>query len=87
MNQNAIATDRDHLAEIARIAADIFSVSAAEVAAAESFVRDLDTDSLLAIELLTRLEKHYGIYIPESEVERMVNLHDTYAIVADRAGW
>lgn len=73
--------------EIAAIAADLFCATTAEIAAAESFVDDVDADSLLTIELLSRLEKRYGITIPESALIRIVNLRDTYAVVAESAGW
>ena len=82
-----IATEQDRTTEIAQIAADLFSVSAAEVTAARSFIDDLETDSLLAIDLLTRLENRYNIAIPDSDVLRMVNLHGTYEVVAEHAGW
>ncbi|MCJ1678500.1 acyl carrier protein [Streptomyces sp. APSN-46.1] len=75
------------LAEIRDIAADLFSVEPEEVEAAESFVNDLDADSLLAIELLSQLEKLYDIHIPEGDVPRMVNLRATYELVAEIAGW
>jgi acyl carrier protein len=87
MNQNITATEQRRVDQIAQIAADIFSVSAEQVAAAGSFITDLDTDSLLTIELLTSLEKRYDIHIPDSEVPRMGNLHDTYEVVARYAGW
>lgn len=75
------------LAEIAELAADLFSVTPAEVHAAESFVDDLEADSLLAIELLSHLEKRYRISIPEGELFGMTNLRATYAVVAAHAGW
>ncbi|BBA96682.1 putative acyl carrier protein [Actinacidiphila reveromycinica] len=81
------ATEELRLDEIAAMAADLFSVTAEEVAAAESFVDDLGTDSLLAIELLTHLEKRYDIRIAESESSRMTTLRDTYEVVAQAAGW
>jgi acyl carrier protein len=80
-------TAQDRLDEIAVIAADIFSVSAEQVTAAGSFIKDLGTDSLLTIELLTRLEKQYDIHIPDTEVPRMTNLHHTYEVAALCAGW
>jgi acyl carrier protein len=80
-------TAQDRLDEIAVIAADIFSVSAEQVTAAESFIKDLGTDSLLTIELLTRLEKQYDIHIPDTEVPRMTNLRHTYEVAALCAGW
>lgn len=79
--------EQHRIGEIALIAADIFSVSAEQVTEAESFIKDLDTDSLLTIELLTSLEKHYGIHIPDTEVPRMTNLRHTYEVAALCAGW
>jgi acyl carrier protein len=85
--EHVIAAEQDRLTEIAQIAADLFSVSAAEVTAARSFIDELETDSLLAIDLLTKLENRYNICIPDSDVLRMVNLHGTYEVVAEHAGW
>ncbi|MEU3731511.1 acyl carrier protein [Streptomyces sp. NPDC033538] len=76
-----------HTAEIRDIVADLFSAEPAEVEAAESFVNDLDADSLLAIELLTHLERRYGVTIPEAEIVEMVSLRATYEVVARKAGW
>jgi acyl carrier protein len=75
------------LAAIRDIAADVFSVEPDAVEAAASFKDDLEADSLLAIELLTQLEKHYDIAIADEEVPRMVNLAAVYEIVAENAGW
>ncbi|THA59951.1 acyl carrier protein [Streptomyces sp. A0958] len=74
-------------AEIRDIIADLFSAEPDEVEAAGSFVNDLDADSLLAIELLTHLEKRYGVTIPEAEIVEMVTLKATYEVVARNAGW
>jgi acyl carrier protein len=73
--------------EIAKMVADLFSVSPEEVHSAISFVDDLAADSLLAIELLTQLEKRYQVSIPEDELPNLVNLKSTYDVVAARAGW
>jgi len=73
--------------EIAEIAADLFSATPDEVSAAESFVEDVEADSLLTIELLAQLEKRYAIAISENALPRMVNLRETYAVVAEYAGW
>lgn len=74
-------------AEIRDIVADLFSAEPADVEAATSFVNDLEADSLLAIELLTHLEKRYGVTIPETEIVDMVSLKATYEVVARNAGW
>jgi acyl carrier protein len=75
------------LDEIAEIAADLFSVSPEEVHDATSFVDDLAADSLLAIELLTQLEKRYQVSISEDELPNLVTLKSTYDVVAAAAGW
>lgn len=87
MNQNVIAVEQTRLGEIAELAADLFSVTVEQVVAADSFVDQLEVDSLLAIELLVQLEKQYGIRIPEAEGARMTDLRSTYAVVAEIAGW
>jgi acyl carrier protein len=80
------ATDL-RLREIAEMAADLFTVPVEQVLTADDFIEDLGADSLLAIELLTQLEKRYGVTIPEDELPNMANLRSTYDIVAERAGW
>jgi acyl carrier protein len=87
MSQELLTPLDTRLDEIAELAADLFSVTKPEVVAAESFVDDLEADSLLAIELLAQLEKRYAIAISESALPRMTNLPGTYAVVAEYAGW
>ncbi|MGQ0838602.1 acyl carrier protein [Actinokineospora sp.] len=83
----AVAVSTDRLAEIAELAADLFSVSVEEVVGAESFIEDVEADSLLVIQLLVQLEKRYGVPIPDTELPRLVNLRATYELVAEYAGW
>ncbi|TDV54808.1 acyl carrier protein [Actinophytocola oryzae] len=87
MQHTVLDPVRTRMDEIAAIAADLFCVTTEEIFAAESFVDDTDADSLLAIELLSRLEKRYGVTIPETSLIRIVNLRETYAVVAESAGW
>lgn len=78
---------RDRLAEVATLAAELFAVSAEDIARAESFVDDLGATSLSTIELLARLEQRYGVLIDESGFYRLTNLRQTYDVVAEAAGW
>jgi acyl carrier protein len=87
MNQDVIDIEQTRLNEIAELAADLFSATVEQVVAADSFVDQLEVDSLLAIELLVQLEKQYGIRIPEAEGTRMTDLRSTYAVVAEIVGW
>ena len=80
-------TPVDRFGELAELAADLCSVDVEQVVAAESFVDDIDVDSLLAIQLLVQLEKRYGVTIPDTELPRLVNLRATHELVAEYAGW
>ncbi|MUN36829.1 acyl carrier protein [Actinomadura sp. NEAU-AAG5] len=77
----------DRMAEIRDLTADILSAEPEEVESAHSFIEELDADSLVAIELLTQLERKYGLEIPQESVQRMTNLKTTYEVVAEIAGW
>ena len=54
--------------EILNLAAVHFKVPRAELQADDDFFRKLGIDSLQALELLTRLENHFGIELPDYEV-------------------
>ncbi|WP_371524587.1 acyl carrier protein [Streptomyces sp. NBC_01283] len=77
----------DRMAELRDMAADIFTVEPEEVERAASFTEDLGADSLLAVELLSRIEQRYDVMIDASDLEKMTDLHSTYKVVADAAGW
>ncbi|WP_329619122.1 acyl carrier protein [Streptomyces sp. NBC_01255] len=77
----------DRLAELRDMAADIFTVEPEEVEGAGSFIEDLGADSLLAVELLSRIEQRYDVMIDVGDLEKMTDLRSTYKVVADAAGW
>ncbi|NEE29813.1 acyl carrier protein [Streptomyces sp. SID7982] len=77
----------DRMAELRDMAADIFTVEPEEVEQAASFADDLGADSLLAVELLSRIEQRYGVMIDAGDLEKMTDLPSTYKVVADAAGW
>ena len=55
--------------EILGLAAQHFKVPRAELSASDDFYKKLKIDSLQALELLTRLENHFGIELPDYEVQ------------------
>jgi acyl carrier protein len=73
------------LDDVARVAADVFGTCEDRVAAAGSFAGDLGATSVLTIELLARLEEHYGVRIPEPDFYRMTDLPGTRRAVARAA--
>ena len=70
------------LDDVAHVAAEVFGARADQVSAAGSFAGDLGVTSVLTIELLARLEEHYGVRIPEPDFYRMTDLPGTRRAVA-----
>lgn len=57
------------LEEILGLAASHFKVSREEIAPDDDFFKKLGIDSLQALELLTRLENHFNIELPDYEIQ------------------
>ena len=55
--------------EILNLAATHFKVSRADLNPADDFYKKLGIDSLQALELLTRLENHFNVELPDYEVQ------------------
>jgi acyl carrier protein len=55
--------------EILVLTAQHFKVPREQLAANDDFYRKLKIDSLQALDLLTRLENHFGIELPDYEVQ------------------
>ncbi|WP_371600259.1 acyl carrier protein [Streptomyces sp. NBC_00564] len=75
------------MTELRDIAAEVFAADPEKVEKANSFIHDLDADSLLIVELLAQIEQRYDVTIDEGDARRMTDLHATYEIVAQAAGW
>lgn len=74
--------------QIRDIVAKVFSAEPSQVEAATNFDNDLETNSLLAIDLLIALEEDFGISIHNDELPRlMIDLHTLYQVVAEKARW
>jgi acyl carrier protein len=57
------------LERILDLAAEHFDVPRADLAPDDDFFRKLGIDSLKALDLLTRLERHFGIELPDWEIQ------------------
>jgi acyl carrier protein len=66
--------------EILDLAAQHFKVPRELLAAGDDFYKKLKIDSLQALELLTRLENHFGIELPDYEVQGVTD----FRTLADR---
>ena len=72
----------DDLREALRaIVAEIAEVE--EVPDDESF-KDLGIDSMMAIEIVSEIERRYRIKVPEQELEQIVDLDSVVALVASK---
>ncbi|HUI76137.1 MAG TPA: acyl carrier protein [Candidatus Acidoferrum sp.] len=55
--------------EVLELATRHFQVAAGSLAPGDDFFKKLGIDSLQALELLSRLENHFGIELPDYEVQ------------------
>jgi acyl carrier protein len=62
-------TPEQTLEEILTLAATHFKVARADLSPSDDFFRKLKIDSLQALELLTRLEHHFGVELPDYEMQ------------------
>ncbi len=46
--------------------------------------KDLGIDSMMAIEIITDVERYYKIKIPEEELERIVDLNSVVVLVEEK---
>lgn len=75
------------LDELREIVAEVLELEPAEIADGADFSDQYGADSIRAIEILSRLEKRYGIEIPQSELPQMRNLSAVYKVAAHYANW
>jgi len=62
-------TTEQTLEEILSLAAAHFHVPRAELSPDDDFFKKLGINSLQALELLTRLEHHFGVELPDYELQ------------------
>ncbi|MGY1496976.1 acyl carrier protein [Streptomyces sp. QTS52] len=77
------ALDDGQKTEIKEIVCDILELELDEVTDVSLFKEEHDADSLRTIEILSSLERTFGITLTQSELSRMVNLAGVYAVVAE----
>jgi acyl carrier protein len=64
-----MGTTDQTLDEILNLAASHFKVPRARLTADDDFFKSLEIDSLQALDLLTRLEQHFKIELPDYELQ------------------
>jgi acyl carrier protein len=61
--------------EILNLAATHFKVPRGGLDPADDFYKKLEIDSLQALDLLTRLENHFGVELPDYEIQGVNDFH------------
>ena len=77
----------ERLEELREIVADVLEVEPEELTDDGDFQEEYEADSLRAIEILARLDKAYGVEIPQAELPELTNLKAVHASLARHAGW
>ncbi len=70
--------------EVLELAATHFQVAPGSLAADDDFFKKLGINSLQALELLSRLENHFGIELPDYEVQGVSDFRTLAARIQSR---
>ncbi len=73
--------------DLREIVAEVLEIEPEELTDTGDFMDDYDADSLRAIEIVARLDKRFGIEIPQAELPELRNLKMVYDSLAEHAGW
>jgi acyl carrier protein len=84
-SQSAVTIDETQKSQIKEIVSEILEIDPADMTDTSLFKEDHDADSLGAIEILSALERTFGVEIDQAELTRMVNLEGVIAVVAEAA--
>jgi acyl carrier protein len=77
----------ERMQSMKEIIVEILEIDPEEMTDTTSFIDDHGADSLRAIEIMSRIEKRFGVRIPQNELQKMTNLANVYAVVKEHAGW
>jgi len=73
-------------AEIRQIVAEIIEKDPQEIPLQARFYEDLGVDSMMALEIMTAIEKKYRIRIPEEKLSQITTLEQTIALAKEYLG-
>lgn len=69
--------------QVKEIICEILEIDPDDLKETDSFVEDHGADSLLAIEILAKLETTLGVTIEQSELSRMNTLENVYVVLSE----
>lgn len=70
--------------ELRQTIADVLDADVSEVTDEAHFVKDLEVDSLMALEVMVVLEKKYDVKLAESELKEITCLQRAYDLLAEK---
>lgn len=80
-------TDFEQIAaEIKQIISDIIEIPVAELDCNAHFLDDLGIDSLLALEILSALEKRFRIEVPEEDLMQFTTVNKVIEVARTKLG-
>ncbi|MGI5337090.1 acyl carrier protein [Streptomyces sp. CA-181903] len=79
--KTVITLSEEQDAQLREIIIDVLELEESELTDTSRFIEDHDADSLLAIEILARLEKELGITIPQDDLAEMGDLNGVRTVV------
>jgi acyl carrier protein len=80
MPENATATT-EHLDELRVLVAEVLEIETDELTDTSDFVADHGADSLMAIEILARIERDLGVHIPQDALSELTDLTSVRRVV------
>lgn len=78
--------DTATLNELRSIIADVLDIEEEKITEDADFVKDLDVDSLMALEVMVSLEKKYQIKLSEKELRQITCLRNVYELLKAKKG-
>ncbi len=76
-----MATTEEIRAQLAELVNEVAGVPVEDVQLDQSFVDDLDVDSLAMVEILVGCEEKFGVAIPDEESKNLKTVGDAVAYV------
>lgn len=80
-NNTQIALDKE---ELRSLVADVLELDVEEVTDDADLVQDLEVDSLMALAIIVRLDRQYGIKLQDSDFREVTSLIDVLQLITDK---
>ncbi|MGW7410239.1 acyl carrier protein [Streptomyces sp. NPDC054833] len=80
-NNTQIALDKE---ELRSLVADVLELDVEEVTDDADLVQDLEVDSLMALAIIVRLDRQYGVKLQESDFRQVSSLIEVLQLLTDK---